>query len=403
MVPSAVPSAVPAGRQGTSGRLRAAEAATRFGGGVGGGGGPAGAASALQVQAVAQTVGPGSVAAAVCYTNAGLLHRAAQGGGGASEAAVAAVAAAAVAAAAASGGVPGLRREASGGAQAAADQAGRRRPMKGVPRTEEDYALCVAAAHALLGLRSPRGARAVPVLRTSSEYSSKTSTRGPPSLASASKVTRKSLPQGAPPAPPSGYPPGVQLTAGGGNPNLTATLFSAMSGGVPSQPPQPGQAMLSHIRKLNLSQDTQQPRPASVARALSRARGEMSEAEQVARRSAIAQVPRGPVYSTDPMLHAPPGSLQATLTRPAYSTQGSNLAVAWQSPDAARDGGGTAVAAAAAAAETTEAAAAKAAEVAAAEAAAAEAAAAEAAAAEAANAPPRAARTFARRRRRQLG
>ena len=399
-VPNAVPSAVPAVKQGTSGRLRAAEAATRLsGGGGGGGGGLAGAAGALQVQAVAQTVGPGSLAAAVCYTNAGLLHRVSQGGSGASEAA-----AMMAAAAAAKQGVPGLRRQFSGGAQAVADQAGRRKPMKGVPRSEEDHALCVAAAHALLGLRSPRGVKAVPVLRTSSEHSSQHATREPPSLASAQKVNRNSLaalPLGAPPAlpaaPPAGLPPGMQLTAGGGNPNLTPTLFSAMSGGVPPPPPQPGQAMLSHIRKLNLGQDAQQPRPASVARALSRARGEMSEAERAARSSAVIAksppgMPPGSLDPTDPMLHAPPGSLQATLTRPAYSSQGSNLAIATVrlSPGAARDGGGTlaaaaetaeAVAAEAAAARAARAAAAGAARTAAAEAAKAEAA--EAAAAEA--------------------
>ena len=82
--------------------------------------------------------------------------------------------------------------------------------------------------------------------------------------------------------------------------------------------------MLSHIRKINLSQEAQQPRPASVARALSRARGEMSEMERAARSSA--------------------GTQELTL---------SSLAVAEQSLD---DGGGTSAAAAEAADAAAEAA-----------------------------------------------
>ena len=302
--------------ESTSGRLRAAEAAKRLS--VGFGGGSADAAPALQVQAVAQTAGPGSLAAAVCYTSAGLKHRHQKAlEAGAYEAAAAAEAA--------QEGVPGLRRECSGGAQAAADQAARSRPMKGVPRTEEDHALCVAAAHALLGLRSPTGERPVPVLRTSSGHSSKDAARGPPSL-SASKGNRKPPLRGAPPAPPSGFPPSgfppdmaraergsqklgvsrahslADLSGGGGNPSANAALFRTMSGGVP---PQPGQAMLSHIRKLNLSQEALQPRPASVARALSRARGEMSGMERAARSSASTQEPRSAAGTTGPMQAKP--------------------------------------------------------------------------------------------------
>ena len=287
-VPSAAPSAVPAVRaptaqpascgdapgaaaaaavaaaaaESTSGRLRAAEAAKRLSVGFGGGSADA-APPARQVQAVAQTAGPGALAAAVesavCYTSAGLKHRHQKAlEAGAYEAAAAAEAA--------QEGVPGLRRECSGGAQAAADQAARSRPMKGVPRTEEDHALCVAAAHALLGLRSPTGERPVPVLRASSGHASKNSTRDP---LSASKVNWKPPPRGAPPpVPPSGFPPDMQggsqrlgvsraqtLADLSGNPSANAALFRTMPGGVPPQPPQPGQAMLSHIRKLNLSQE----------------------------------------------------------------------------------------------------------------------------------------------------
>ena len=95
------------------------------------------------------------------------------------------------------------------------------------------------------------------------------------------------------------------LSGGGGNPSANAALFRTMSGGVPPQPPQPGQAMLSHIRKLNLSQEALQPRPASVARALSRARGEMSETERAARSSASTQEPRSAAGTTDPMQAKP--------------------------------------------------------------------------------------------------
>ena len=312
---AAVAAAAAAAAESTSGRLRAAEAAKRLSVGFGGGSADA-APPARQVQAVAQTAGPGALAAAVesavCYTSAGLKHRHQKAlEAGAYEAAAAA------AAEAAQEGVPGLRRECSGGAQAVADQAARSRPMKGVPRTEEDHALCVAAAYALLGLRSPTGERPVPVLRASAGHASKSSTRDP---LSASKMNWKPPPRGAPPpVPPSGFPPNMQGSSQrlgvsraqtladltGGNPSANAALFLTMPGGVPPQPPQPGQAMLSHIRKINLSQEAQQPRPASVARALSRARGEMSETERAARSSASTQEPRSAAGTTDPMQAKP--------------------------------------------------------------------------------------------------
>ena len=221
------------------------------GGGGGGGGDAARAAPALHVQAAAQTAGLVSPDAAVYYTHAGVLHHAAHGqGGGALKAATGA---------AAREDVLGIRRE---GVGPLADR--RPTPMKGVQRTEQDYALCVAAAYALLGLRGrisgryPTAAKPSPALFMSSGYSTRYPTQG------AHAVKRKALPPGA---PPDGVPP------------LPARIDAMLTG----VPPQPGQPGLASIRKLNLSQGALQPRaasvkrvpqlrPANVERALSRAR-----------------------------------------------------------------------------------------------------------------------------------